>query len=545
MAYADDTILFINSPEELQRSMRIYDKYAEVSNAKLNDSKTIGVVMRGTARSWQSHFPQYQWYDSNSPTCPTYLGYPLSPSKRHHLHHYDLATQKILNHANLLSSRSLSQVGKALIINSLLTSKLWHIARLIPLESHEQKITTILRNFFWSSRNPTLAWKLICQPKHNGGMGVIPVKEQSLALRVRHLTPIFAPSHPFRSFFHDILEEILRQLSGNSDHWPLLLSSSSFPQLLKGFYFLHNLTKILPSIHTSYNNVQLLSSAFLALPLSMFLQPSVYIPTKLLLTPLNHFVRGWPPQNHLMINTNTEGEPQHKRKKLKKLLRTEKAKWRIELPFQVDWLTEALDVATPTTSASSLKSLMKETFIGGTPITHITTATTRSFISPNIVLPSSKIHISCTQDFYTSLWKLSIPQYDKVVWWKLSLNRWPCRQRLHKLYTSQFPSPICEICSDADEDADHMLILCPVKNQFWRYVRVLINIWTKDKSTVTARDLHAKNIVEGFQYLWSKKKKNPKKQPYDYDNLKYGDIDSMETALVIHFPRRQLTKPHL
>ena len=39
--------------------------------------------------------------------------------------------------------------------------------------------------------------------------------------------------------------------------------------------------------------------------------------------------------------------------------------------------------------------------------------------------------------------------------------------------------------------------------------------------------------------------KNPKKRPYDYDNLKYGDINSMETALVIHFPRRQLTKPHL
>jgi len=65
----------------------------------------------------------------------------------------------------------------------------------------------------------------------------------------------------------------------------------------------------------------------------------------------------------------------------------------------------------------------------------------------------------------------------------------------------------------------------------------------KTKSTVTARDLDAKNIIKGFQYLWSKK--NPKKQSYDYDNLKYGDIDSMETALVIHFPRRQLTKPHL
>ena len=381
MAYADDTILFINSPEELRCSMQIYDQYAKVSNAKLNDSKTIGVVMRGTAGSWRSHFPHYQWYDVNSSTCPTYLGYPLSPSKRHHLQHYDLAAQKILNHANLLRNRSLSQAGKALIINSLLTSKLWYLARLIPLESHEQKINTILRNFFWSSRNPTIAWKLICQPKHNGGMGVIPIKEQSQALRVRHLTPLFVPSHPFRSFFHDILEEILRQLSDQRDHWPFLLSSSSFPQLLKGFYFLPNLTKILSSIHTSYNNVQLLSSTFFALPLSMFLQPSVHIPTKILLTPLNHFVRGWPPQSHLMITTTAGAEPQHKRKKLKKLLRTGKAKWATELPFQVDWVTEALgDVPTPTSSTSSLQSLMKETFIAGTPISHTTTATTRSFI---------------------------------------------------------------------------------------------------------------------------------------------------------------------
>jgi hypothetical protein len=512
MAYADDTILFINSPEELQHSMKIYDKYAKVSNAKLNDNKTIGVVMRGTAGPWQSHFPQYQWFDSNSSTCPTYLGYPLSPYKRHHLHHYDIATQKIRNHVNLLSGRSLSQAGKALVINSLLTSKLWHIARLIPLESHEQKINTILRNFFWSSRNPTLAWKYLCQPKHNGGMGIIPIKDQSLALRVRHLTPIFVPSHPFRSFFHDILEEIIKQLCGNNDHLPFLLSSSSFPQLMKGFYFLPNLTKILSCINNSFHNTYLLSSTFLALPLSMFLQPSTHIPKKLLLTPLHHFTRGWPPQNHLMISTTTEGEPQYKRKKLKKLLRTEKAKWITELPFQVDWVSEALeDVPTPSTSANSIQNLMKETFIGGTSISHITTAAARSFISKKFDLPSSKIHISCTQVFYTSLWKLSIPQYDKVVWWKLSLNRWPCRRRLHKLYPLQFPSPNCEICSDTEEDADHMLILCPIKNRFWKYVRVLINIWTNDKSTVPARNLHAKNIIEGFQYLWSKKtlNKNP------------------------------------
>ncbi|KAI8575165.1 hypothetical protein K450DRAFT_263104 [Umbelopsis ramanniana AG] len=39
MAYANDTVLFINSPEELQHSMQIYDQYAKVSNAKLNDKR--------------------------------------------------------------------------------------------------------------------------------------------------------------------------------------------------------------------------------------------------------------------------------------------------------------------------------------------------------------------------------------------------------------------------------------------------------------------------------------------------------------------------
>jgi hypothetical protein len=43
----------------------------------------------------------------------------------------------------------------------------------------------------------------------------------------------------------------------------------------------------------------------------------------------------------------------------------------------------------------------------------------------------------------------------------------------------------------------------------------------------------------------SLEQKNIEKQPNDYDNPEYGDIDSMEIALIIHFPIRQLTKPHL
>jgi hypothetical protein len=46
----------------------------------------------------------------------------------------------------------------------------------------------------------------------------------------------------------------------------------------------------------------------------------------------------------------------------------------------------------------------------------------------------------------------------------------------------------------------------------------------------------------------SLEQKSPKNQPRPPTTMiifEYGDIDGMETALVIHFPRRQLTKPQL
>jgi hypothetical protein len=36
-----------------------------------------------------------------------------------------------------------------------------------------------------------------------------------------------------------------------------------------------------------------------------------------------------------------------------------------------------------------------------------------------------------------------------------------------------------------------------------------------------------------------------KQKSHNYDDIKYGNFDSLETALVIHFQRRQLTKPHI
>jgi hypothetical protein len=61
------------------------------------------------------------------------------------------------------------------------------------------------------------------------------------------------------------------------------------------------------------------------------------------------------------------------------------------------------------------------------------------------------------------------------------------------------------------EDADHFLFTCPMKTRYWKYVRVMLNLWTQRHSRIHLDALNAQNIVEGFQFLGNsaKLKDNP------------------------------------
>ena len=95
------------------------------------------------------------------------------------------------------------------------------------------------------------------------------------------------------------------------------------------------------------------------------------------------------------------------------------------------------------------------------------------------------------------------PQADKVIWWKLSLKRWPKRSHMHKIFPKNCLSSACEVCSNPTEDIDHMLFDCPPKHRFWKYTLTLFNIWLVKDLPVPKRCLTSQNIVEGSQYLWS------------------------------------------
>ncbi|KAI8576324.1 hypothetical protein K450DRAFT_283523 [Umbelopsis ramanniana AG] len=60
LAYADDTLIFLNTPADLEQSKDLYHRYSIVSNAKLNDHKTQGVMLAGKCDPWKLKYPEYQ-----------------------------------------------------------------------------------------------------------------------------------------------------------------------------------------------------------------------------------------------------------------------------------------------------------------------------------------------------------------------------------------------------------------------------------------------------------------------------------------------------
>ncbi|KAG1453633.1 hypothetical protein G6F56_007518 [Rhizopus delemar] len=82
LAYADDIIVFLSNPEEIQTLMSIFSIYECASNARLNHYKTIAVSISGAPlESWQSTLSSAgitQWHDRSSPNAAIYLGFPLT-----------------------------------------------------------------------------------------------------------------------------------------------------------------------------------------------------------------------------------------------------------------------------------------------------------------------------------------------------------------------------------------------------------------------------------------------------------------------------------
>lgn len=226
--YADDTTIFCTSDEEIKSTFQVYSDYEQASGAKLNLAKCHGLWC-GSWRYRTLSPVSLEWSSDHIKCLGVYIG------------HGDLErlnwSARIQKFATILTSwkqRSLSLLGKAVVLNALGLSGLWYLATMVHLPDWAlQEINRQIFQFFWSGKKELVSRDTLSLPPARGGYGLAHVKLKSFSLKAcwirRYSTSPNSPWIAFFSFF-------IRHFFGSE---PLdVLSSPAFypPHLLPPFY---------------------------------------------------------------------------------------------------------------------------------------------------------------------------------------------------------------------------------------------------------------------------------------------------------------------
>ena len=226
--YADDSNIFLQYENNDTSIKRVFDKleiYQRASGAKLNLSKCKAVVFGGNNSSLSPQTTNFILAEHFNKTFNppiklqaielgiNVLG--ISFYGRQHvtyIKNYTKILEKIRQKLNFLRMRKLSIKGRALAVNTLVLSKLWYLASVIPLCSASQNslfqntvvdpsvetapdfVTLLNRQIYtyvWDHNWNPVKKSVLQLPTGRGGLGLLSIELQSLALRAKQINQIF------------------------------------------------------------------------------------------------------------------------------------------------------------------------------------------------------------------------------------------------------------------------------------------------------------------------------------------------------------------
>jgi len=105
-----------------------------------------------------------------------YLGIPLASSKLR-LSHYEPLVSKLSDFIIAWKAVTLSYAGRLELIRSVLQGVICFWLNILPVPAGViEHIYSLCRRFLWNSSNSLVAWKNICLPKAEGGLGLKDLK---------------------------------------------------------------------------------------------------------------------------------------------------------------------------------------------------------------------------------------------------------------------------------------------------------------------------------------------------------------------------------
>lgn len=224
--YADDSTCFVKDLYSLSCLFSILRRYESGTGAKLNYSKTEAMWL-GAWRSCPDKPLGLTWV-----TKMKILGVWYTNGLANVEHdNWQSKLNKLEKNLNLWKTRSLSFVGKALIINVLGASKFWFLARVLRTpEWVVSRFKTLVFSFLWGSKIETVGRQTLSAPVKDGGLGIINFLAKSNALKVSLVVSLLTKSECKAFYLSKYF--IGSQLARLRPEWSHLRDNSS-PSALK------------------------------------------------------------------------------------------------------------------------------------------------------------------------------------------------------------------------------------------------------------------------------------------------------------------------
>ena len=244
--YADDVFAVLRNLKSLEALLSLIELYEKGTGAKLNKSKTE--AMWFSAWRFRSDEPLGLTWVKKMKVLGVFFGsIPVEQDN------WMPKINKLEKALNLWRSRSLSLLGKALIINVLGFSKLLYLAKvlLVPLWVFIQ-INSIVWPFLWGCRMETVARNTCYLKVKNGGINLVNLKLKCQALRVAGMISTLA--NLLDSSFYLCRFYVGRRLSTVRSEWPSLASNLVPNAVLPSKFYLDCIS-VLSSVRLADDNL--------------------------------------------------------------------------------------------------------------------------------------------------------------------------------------------------------------------------------------------------------------------------------------------------
>ena len=110
--------------------------------------------------------------------------------------YFDSIITKVERYADILAQRGLSILGRSMIANTLLLSRIWHSTRILcPPQSVFQRIRSAIIKFLRYKNFPSVKFQDCRRPRNEGGTAILDPAMQHSALRLRWLIPMLQSTH--------------------------------------------------------------------------------------------------------------------------------------------------------------------------------------------------------------------------------------------------------------------------------------------------------------------------------------------------------------